>query len=329
VTPASHTRGGSAAGVVEQGRAPPAEHAGKFAENTWGGAAQSGDVASFCPLTWVVSVVEVNVSYESWSLQLLGGFELCGPEGPVEVAPGVQRLLAYIALQGGAVTRARAARELWPEVPCEQASANLRSTLWRARRLGPLVSPGASTLRLDPCVDADVGRLTARLLSRDARRRGGQGTTDGYEEGDGSPLWSGFNLELLPDWSEDWVMLERERLRHLELQFLDDEVAALVDRGRVTEALDTVLRAIRLEPLRESSHQALIRIFVQSGNRSAALTHYHGLVDLLRDELDLGPDPVTTALVQPFLSPRRRPARPWRPASGVRAGVASRVRRHR
>ena len=142
-------------------------------------------------------------------------------------------------------------------------------------------------------------------------------------------MGGGFNLELLPDWTEEWVMLERERLRHLELQVLDEEVAALVGSGRVTEALDTVLRAIRLEPLRESSHQALIRIFVQSGNRSAALTHYHGLVDLLRSELDLGPDPVTTALVQPFLSPRSRPARPWRPSPGVRTAVPSRVRRHR
>jgi DNA-binding SARP family transcriptional activator len=142
-------------------------------------------------------------------------------------------------------------------------------------------------------------------------------------------MGGGFNLELLPDWSEDWVMIERERLRHIELQVLDEEVAALVDSGRVTEALNTVLRAIRLEPLRESSHQALIRIFVQSGNRSAALTHYHGLVELLRDELDLGPDPVTTALVQPFLSPRNRPTRPWRTSPGVRGGGPARVRRHR
>src|SRR5215831_3928850 len=39
------------------------------------------DVASFCPLTWVVSVVEVQQECGSWQLQLLGGFELRGPEG--------------------------------------------------------------------------------------------------------------------------------------------------------------------------------------------------------------------------------------------------------
>jgi DNA-binding SARP family transcriptional activator len=279
-------------------------------------------------------VVEAQQECGSWHIQLLGGFELRGPDGHVEVPPGVQRLLAFIALQGGAVTRARAARELWPEVPSDQASANLRSMLWRARRLGPLVSPGASTLRLGPGVEADVGRLTARLAAKPSGPRGMRGEPNGDDgrepdEVEGTLSGGGFNLELLPDWHDDWVMVERERLRHLELQVLDDEVAALVGCGRVTEALDAVLRAIRLEPLRESSHQALIRIFVQSGNRSAALTHYHGLVELLRDELDLGPDPVTTALVQPFLSPRTRQARPWRRGPVVRGGVPSSARRHR
>lgn len=283
-------------------------------------------------------MVEVHVKCGSWSLQLLGGFELAGPEGPIEVAPGVQRLLAYIALEGGGVSRARAARELWPEVAADQASSNLRSALWRARRAGPLISTAVSSLRLDPCVDADVVRLASRL----SRPDGGRGLLAGHETQDTEiedrPMRGGFNLELLPDWGEDWVVVERERIRHLQLQLLDDEVAALVGRGRVGEALDTVLRAIRLEPLRESSHQALIRIFVESGNRSAALTHYHRLVALLRDELDLGPDPLTTALVQPFLSPRSRSPRPRRPTAGARAGGAGgtgvagvplRARRHR
>ena len=44
-----------------------------------------------------------------WSLRLLGGFELVGPEGTVDVPPGVQKLLAYTALQGRSVTRARVA----------------------------------------------------------------------------------------------------------------------------------------------------------------------------------------------------------------------------
>ena len=201
--------------------------------------------------------------------------------------------------------RVRAANELWPAVPAAQAAASLRSTVWRARRLGPLLRPGVTTLRLGPDLDVDTDRLAA--------------VRQGASELQDLSSWAGtFHLELLPDWPEEWVTLERERLRHLELQVLDDQVAALASRGRVTDALDTALRAIRLEPLRESSHQALIRIFLESGNRSAALSHYQAFVSLLRSELGLAPDPRTTALVQSLLSTRAPTSRPWRTGPGPR-----------
>jgi DNA-binding SARP family transcriptional activator len=247
------------------------------------------------------------VAQDSWFMRLFGGFELRGPDGIVEVTPGVQRLLAFVALQGGSAQRARAASELWPSVPATQAAANLRSTVWRTRRLGPLLRPGVTTLRLGPDVEVDTSRL-------DAARQG-------LDDAQDLSSWAGgFHLELLPDWPDEWVTLERERLRHLELQVLDDQVAALASRGRVADALDTALRAIRLEPLRESSHQALIRIFLESGNRSAALSHYQAFVSLLRTELGLPPDPRTTALVQPLLSTRTPTPRPWRtgPIGGER-----------
>lgn len=234
-------------------------------------------------------LVEQLHDVDRWELRLIGGFELTGSDGVVDVPPGVQRLLAYIALQGGAVSRTRAGSELWPGIPGAQASANLRSALWRTRRVGALVSPGSRTLRLEPWVDVDVHALS----------------TDGAAGLPARHPGRAFNLELLPDWVDDWVTIERERLRHLELQLLDSEAEQLVRRGQVAEALDTTLRAIRLEPLREASHQALIRIFLAAGDRSAALSHYERFVALMREELDLWPDPGTTALVAPYLSTGR------------------------
>jgi DNA-binding SARP family transcriptional activator len=258
-------------------------------------------------------VVAVASVADKWFVRLLGGFELRGPDGVVEAPPGAQRLLAFVSLQGGSVSRSRTARELWPDLAAQQAAASLRSTLWRIRQVGRLVDPGATTLRLAAGVEVDVQGLL------------GTGPVGGL---DGAALGSSANLELLPDWAEDWVTVERERMRHLELQVLDDRVATLVGSGRVVEALDTALRAIRLEPLRESSHRAIITIFLLSGNRSAALAHYHALVELLHDELGLGPAADTTALVQPFLSGRLRSSRRERPGRGPRQrGTGVRPRR--
>ena len=232
---------------------------------------------------------------DGWSLRLLGGFELVGPRGTVDVPPGVQRMVAYIALQGRSVTRARVADDLWPEVDANRAATSLRSALWRLNRLGPLLVAGSQSIRLSPVVTVDVtdlGEMAARL--RDAAV-------------DDAPFLASFNLELLPGWQDEWVTLERERLRQLELQVLDSLVAHRVERGRLGEAVDAAIRAIRLEPLRESSHRDLIRIYVAAGNRTAALTHYEGFAKLLHRELDIAPEPATTALVQPFL--RSRPQR--------------------
>lgn len=257
----------------------------------------------------VVAVVSVE---HKWSVRLFGRFELHGPGGLAEAPPSAQRLLAYIALQGGSVSRSGAARELWPDLEPPQAAASLRSTLWRIRQVGPLVEAGPSLVRLADNVEVDVQTLLAPQVGADAQQ---------------SPLGASADLELLPDWSEDWVTVERERLRHLELQVLDDRVSSLVSSGRVVEALDTALRAIRLEPLRESSHRAVIRIFLATGNRSAALNHYHRLVALLRDELGLYPASDTTALVQPFLAARPLGVRSARP--GVRSRRQAQVQRPR
>jgi DNA-binding SARP family transcriptional activator len=245
----------------------------------------------------------------SWALRLLGGFELVGPDGTVDVPPGVQRLLAYVALQGRSVTRARVADDLWPEVDATRAATSLRSALWRVGRLGPLLAAGSQSIRLAPDVRVDVAEVSAMA----AQVREGA-VVD-------VPFLASFNLELLPGWQEEWVTLERERLRQLELQVLDFLIAHRVERGLLGEAVDAAIRAIRLEPLRESSHRDLIRIYVAAGNRTAALTHYEGFARLLHVELDLAPEPATTALVAPFLRvrpPRHRPRTP--PRGGGRPG---------
>lgn len=249
-----------------------------------------------------------------WSLRLLGGFELAGPGGGVEVPPGVQRLLAYVALQGRSVTRSRVADDLWPEADATRAATSLRSALWRVNRLGPLLAAGSQSVRLSPVVAVDVAEVGAMA----ARLR--EGAVDD------APFLVSFNLELLPGWQDEWVTLERERLRQLELQVLDFLVARRVERGLLGEAVDAAIRAIRLEPLRESSHRDLIRIYVAAGNRTAALTHYEGFAQLLHRELDIAPEPATTALVAPFLRFRPQRQRPQRqpprtpPRGGGRPG---------
>ena len=172
-----------------------------------------------------------------WSIRLLGGFGLSGPTGRIEVPPAGQRLVAYLAIQGHSVRRSTVAAAIWPDVDEARARANLRSTVCRLGALAPVVDATAASLSIAPDVLVDVDDLQLQVLAA----RSGEMRPIGPRPG--------FDLELLPGWEEEWVELERERVRQLELHLLDDVVSASVQDGRHGDGVDAALRAIRLDPL--------------------------------------------------------------------------------
>ena len=78
------------------------------------------------------------------------------------------------------------------------------------------------------------------------------------------------DLELLPDWYEDWVVAERERLRQIVSRTFSALVRRLVADGRAEEAIDIGLDVVRLEPLCETSEQSLIAAYLAAGDRAGA-----------------------------------------------------------
>jgi DNA-binding SARP family transcriptional activator len=103
--------------------------------------------------------------------------------------------------------------------------------------------------------------------------------------------------ELLPDWYDDWVLLERERYRQLSLHALEALADRLTGLARFGEAADAALAAIAGEPLRESGHRALIRVHLAEGNPSEALREYDRFRQML-DGLGLAPSPRLEELVR-------------------------------
>ncbi len=103
--------------------------------------------------------------------------------------------------------------------------------------------------------------------------------------------------ELLPGWYDEWVLLERERLRQLRLPALEDLGALLLDRGRMGEAIDLAMAAVRAEPLRESAQRLLIRLHLAEGNRVEAQRQCGLCAELLFRELGVAPGRALTALL--------------------------------
>jgi DNA-binding SARP family transcriptional activator len=233
-------------------------------------------------------------------LRLIGGFELTGAEGAVELPHGPQRLIAFVALHGRPLKRAYVAGTLWPETTEARAYANLRSALWRVRQYGHAVVRAAGPdLRVDPALQVDLTETVAA-----ARRVLARAPAPGDLE-----LARPLADDLLPDWYDEWVQTEQERFRQLRLHALEALAEQMIEAGRYGEAADACLAAVGADPLRESAYRVLIRLHLAEGNRSEAVRQYDGYAHLLRTELGLGPSPHMEALVPELLRARPTPGR--------------------
>lgn len=225
-------------------------------------------------------------------VRLLGRFTLTYGPTPVDVGTGAQRLLAYLGLRHHG-TRTVVAGTLWPEVTEERAQGSLRTALWRLHRgrHEPLVRSEGDTLSLTDTVTVDV-----RTLMNSALHMVGAPppTTDPPSDPTRHLLRAG---DLLPGWDDDWILFERERLRQLRLHALDALAHRLLAQGRHALALEAALESVRIEPLRESAHRAVVAVHLAEHNVLEAIRHYRTFRDLLRTELGIGPSPGFAAML--------------------------------
>ena len=236
----------------------------------------------------MTTVVDVKGCFAGTAqLRLLGGFELSVDKSAVTLPLASQRLVAFVALQDRPLPRVQVAGCLWGHSSEAHASGCLRSALWRSNLVRPVLVAGRTHIRLGADVTVDVVEVAAV-----ARRT---------LEGNGEVPCADARLlgrELLPGWYDDWVLIERERLRQLCLSALERYSASLLFRGETALAVDSALAAVQSEPLRETASLALIRAHLAAGNRSEALREFLRFETSLRDELGLRPSESLLHLVR-------------------------------
>jgi len=224
------------------------------------------------------------------TLSLLDGFELCCDREIVHLPMSAQRLLACLALHDRPLPRPYVAAMLWLDSSDARAAANLRSALWRLHQPGyRLIETDDTRLRLSSDLRVDVRDLLTlahRLID---------GSGDWEDVDVDSTLLVG---EVLPDWYEDWVLIQRERFRKLSLHALEALAAHLTEAGRLGDALEAALAAVSRDPLRESAHCALINVHLAEGNGGEALRQFRFCRRLLADRLGIAPSPRLKALVR-------------------------------
>jgi DNA-binding SARP family transcriptional activator len=192
-----------------------------------------------------------------------------------------ERVLTYLALVNRPVARARLAGALWPDCTDHRASKCLRTALWRLRQVdSDLVEIRGERLCLDPKVVVDISRLNdvaQRLVL----------APDGESLGQVHLLID--HVELLPDWDEEWVAVNRERYRLGRLAALESAACALLDRGQPGPALIAASAVVETEPLRESARRIVMRGHMAQGNTIEAIQEHRRYRRLVRSEFGVDP----------------------------------------
>jgi DNA-binding SARP family transcriptional activator len=214
-------------------------------------------------------------------LVLLGGFAVLRGQEHILLPLGMQRVLGFLALRPRPVLRTHVACMLWTNTSGHKAAANLRTTLWRLRHLSPApIESSSSHIGLAEGVTVDVREqlsLARRLIDEPGRN------LNRAREALAVPG------ELLPDWYDDWVLLERERFHQIRLHALESLCRALTRAGRFGQAVEAGLAAVEGEPVRESAHQALIEAYLTEGNLADAIHQFEAFSRQLKLQLGLEP----------------------------------------
>jgi tetratricopeptide (TPR) repeat protein len=108
---------------------------------------------------------------------------------------------------------------------------------------------------------------------------------------------AGFRLSDCPAY-EDWMYLERDRLRLLYLKALQSLARACTQRRDYWPAIAYCQEILSADPTYEAAHRELMVIYHTIGNQESALQQYQLLSQTLRSQLDLEPLPETRSLYQ-------------------------------
>jgi DNA-binding SARP family transcriptional activator/tetratricopeptide (TPR) repeat protein len=217
-------------------------------------------------------------------------------------------LLAYLAATGRPQSRDHLATLLWPESDQTRARSALRRTLSALN--GALGGRGLQIERESLAFTGDGVWVDVTSFRQAADSEDVDGLLQAADLASGGFL-AGFTLKDSPEFDE-WQMSVADELRR-ELGATLERLASAVTSSDPDLAIASAKRWVDLDPLHEAAHRAVMRLYAQVGDRSAALRQYRSCVAALERELGVEPLDETTELYESIRE--SRPAQPHAPVT--------------
>lgn len=240
-------------------------------------------------------------------ISLFGPMHVEHDERLIEISPPpiVQNLLAYLLLTPYRYhSREALMARFWEESPPKQARSCLRTALWRLRQiLEPDDIPKGTYLLTTPAgevgfnwdgeywLDVVIFEKTVETLTRKP--------IEMTETADTQRLEATLALctgDLLEGIYEDWALRERERLRQFYMDGLERLMLIYKHRQAYKQSLACGQQILDHDPLRESVHRELMRVYWEAGQPAKAVQQYQLCQKILAQELKIVPMAETQAL---------------------------------
>lgn len=221
----------------------------------------------------------------SLRLNMLGGLWIENPAAPADGVPRARglALLVILAVAGPkGASRERILGILWPDSDPERARHALSQTLYSLNRaLGLEVIFSTPDLVLDSAqITTDLSEFRAAVLQKNWNAAATLFA---------GPFLDGFYLADAPDF-ERWAESERANLSVDGIRAIEACAKEHAASGQPDAAADCWRRLTRLDPLNSRIAAAYMAALAALDDRTGALAHGKAFVELLRTELDTGPD---------------------------------------
>ncbi|MHB8629412.1 MAG: AfsR/SARP family transcriptional regulator [Aggregatilineales bacterium] len=239
----------------------------------------------------------------------LGGLDirLFGQPAPKLMSRKVEALLIYLAANPYSHPREVLSETFWNNQPQDRSLTYLRTALANLNKHFPsFLDITRQTIRIksDSAYWLDLTKLHSALntadqwIGRHQRFSVSAATAliESLSQYRGRFL-QGVSLRDAPG-IEDWIASENTRLNTRLLQAYRRLGEYALAHAASNMGVLHLQRALELDPLDEESHRLLMRLYYQSGNRSAAIAQYEGCRRLLETELNIALSPETHSIYQ-------------------------------
>ncbi len=247
-------------------------------------------------------------------IHCFGSFQVYRNGQPLALRAGKSSsILKYLALRPHqAVPREVLLEALWPQANPGVANNRLKVAMHHLRQafLSPACSPhceGCVIFR-DGCylfnpliqVWTDIQAFEQAWQSGVQQEHGGRPI-------DAIPFYlqaeSLYRGELLEeDLYEEWTLLRREELKDSFLTVLDKLSRYWLQTGNLDDAIEGWKKILQRDPWREDVYRCIMACNAYRGQRGLALRWYELCAQALQSQLNIPPEPETTALQQRILA---------------------------